>query len=190
MFPAFNFQTGFGIKSVEKSFLLFLRIKVINGILFRIYVFLKKILELLFTLFNNYFYIDFDIWRCSDSRLKSIPIRTSQESVSLRSSHQRCSMKKAVLKNLTKFTGKCEFCEISKNTFTYRTPSLAASVLSSDSQYLVRRVYLSLSVQLGILPALASAFFCNILSNYRPNSCQTIYVSSFRQKQFFDTEKI
>ena len=68
-------------------------------------------------------------------------------------------MKKVVLKNLTKFTGKCEFCEISKNTFTYRTPPLAASVLSSDSQYLVRRVYLSLSVQLGILHAFGLCFF-------------------------------
>ena len=55
-----------------------------------------------------------------------------------RSSHQRCSMKKGVLRDFTKFTGKdlcqslffnkvagltlalvfsCEFCEISKNTF-------------------------------------------------------------------------
>ena len=58
-----------------------------------------------------------------------------------RSSHQRCSMKKGVLRNFTKFTGKhlflrktseaynfikketlaqvfsCEFCEIFKNTF-------------------------------------------------------------------------
>ena len=49
-----------------------------------------------------------------------------------RSSHRRCSVKKVVLRNFTKFTGKvcnflkkeslaqvfsCEFCEISKNTF-------------------------------------------------------------------------
>ena len=52
-----------------------------------------------------------------------------------RSNHQRCSMKKDVLRNFAKFTGKhlcqslffkketlaqvfsCEFCEISKNTF-------------------------------------------------------------------------
>ena len=57
-----------------------------------------------------------------------------------RSSHQRCSIKKGVLRNFTKFTGKhlcqghffkrdsfkkealtqvfsCEFCEISRNTF-------------------------------------------------------------------------
>ena len=60
------------------------------------------------------------------------------------SSHQRCYMKKGVLKNFPKFTGKhlcqslffnkvvgltplaqvfpCEFCEISKNIFFYRTP--------------------------------------------------------------------
>ena len=58
-----------------------------------------------------------------------------------RSSHQRCSLRKGVLRNFAKFTGKhsflracnfikkqtlaqvfsCEFCETSKNTF-YRTP--------------------------------------------------------------------
>ena len=50
----------------------------------------------------------------------------------VRSSHQRCSVRKGVLRNFAKFTGKacnfikketlaqvfpCEFCEISKNTF-------------------------------------------------------------------------
>ena len=58
----------------------------------------------------------------------------------LRSSHQRCSMKKGVLRNFAKFTGKhlcqsnyikketlaqvfsCEFCGISKITFFNRTP--------------------------------------------------------------------
>ena len=62
-----------------------------------------------------------------------------------RSSHQRCSVTKAVLRNFTKFTGKqaeacnfikkealaqvfsCEFCEISKNTFSYRTPLVTTS---------------------------------------------------------------
>ena len=55
--------------------------------------------------------------------------------------------KEGVLRNFTKFTGKhlcqnlsfnkvaglrsCEFCEISKNTFSYRTPPMAASVLRS-----------------------------------------------------------
>ena len=49
---------------------------------------------------------------------------------SYRSSHRRCSVRKGVLRNFAKFTGKqtlaqvfsCEFCEISKNTFSYRTP--------------------------------------------------------------------
>ena len=35
-----------------------------------------------------------------------------------RSSHQRCSVKKVF---------SCEFCEISKNTFSYRTPPVVAS---------------------------------------------------------------
>ena len=67
-----------------------------------------------------------------------------------RSSHERCSVRKGVLRNLAKFTGKhlcqslffnkvagltrketeetlgqvfsCEFCEISKNTFNFRIP--------------------------------------------------------------------
>ena len=74
-----------------------------------------------------------------------------------RSSHQRWSVTKCVLRNFAKFTGKhlchslffkketpahilqlikketlaqvlsCEFCEISKNTFCYRIPLVAAS---------------------------------------------------------------
>ena len=55
---------------------------------------------------------------------------------------QRCSVKKGVLGNFTKFTGKhlcqslffnkvqvfsCEFCEISKNAFFHRTPLVAVS---------------------------------------------------------------
>ena len=76
-----------------------------------------------------------------------------------RSSHQRCSMKKGVLRNFTKFTGKhlCQslffnkvaglspttslkkrlaqvfsfgFCKIPKNNFSYRTPLVAASAYS------------------------------------------------------------
>ena len=57
----------------------------------------------------------------------------------------RCSVKKVFLEISNKFTGKhlwqslfliklqicglffCEFCEISKNTFSYRTPLVAAS---------------------------------------------------------------
>ena len=68
-----------------------------------------------------------------------------------RSSLPEMFCKKCVLRNFTKFTGKhlpqslffnkvaglrrelfsCEFCEISKNTFTCRTPPMAASE-SSD----------------------------------------------------------
>ena len=69
------------------------------------------------------------------------------------SSHRRCSVRKGVLRNFVKFTGKhlcqnmffnkvaglsllekrltqvfyCEFCEIVKNTFFYRPPLVAAS---------------------------------------------------------------
>ena len=58
------------------------------------------------------------------------------------SSRQRYSIKKGVVKNFAKFTGKnlltkilaqafsCEFCEIPKNTFSYRTPPVAASVFA------------------------------------------------------------
>ena len=63
-----------------------------------------------------------------------------------RSSHQEVFCKKVVLRNFSKFAGKrlcqslffikketlaqgfsCEFCEISKNNFFYRTPLVAAS---------------------------------------------------------------
>ena len=58
--------------------------------------------------------------------------RFETESTLFRSRHQRCSVRKGVLRNFTKFIGKhtlvikkgtlakvfsCEFCEISKNTF-------------------------------------------------------------------------
>ena len=63
----------------------------------------------------------------------------------VRSSRPDVLCKKCVLRNFAKFTGKhlcqrlffkiepltqmfsCEFCEISKNTFSYRTPPVAAS---------------------------------------------------------------
>ena len=60
---------------------------------------------------------------------------------------QRCSVRKGVLRNVTKFTGKhlsqaiikketlaqvfsCEFCGISKTTFCYRANPVAASIYS------------------------------------------------------------
>ena len=74
------------------------------------------------------------------TKIKSNPLSPSQKigsPVRIRSSHQRCFVKKGALKNFTKFTGKylCQilflnkvagldlkFCEISKNTFFHRTP--------------------------------------------------------------------
>ena len=57
-----------------------------------------------------------------------------------RSSYRRCSIKKGALKNLVKHlcwslivkfqVWGCEFCEISKNTFFYRTPLVAAFALN------------------------------------------------------------
>ena len=45
-----------------------------------------------------------------------------------KSSHRRCSLKKGVLRNfVVKRCFSCEFCKISKNTFSYRTPQVAAS---------------------------------------------------------------
>ena len=47
-----------------------------------------------------------------------------------RSSYPKVFCKKGVLRNFTKFTAQvfsCEFCEISKNAFFYRTPLVAAS---------------------------------------------------------------
>ena len=77
----------------------------------------------------------------------------------IRSTHRRCSVKKSVLRNFAKVTGKylcqslffnkvaglacnfikkeslaqvfsCEFCEISENTFFHRRPLAAASEIS------------------------------------------------------------
>ena len=61
---------------------------------------------------------------------------------------RRCFYKEGVRRNFTKFTGlrpatllkketlaqvfSCGFCEISKNTFLYRTPLVAASVFMND----------------------------------------------------------
>ena len=64
------------------------------------------------------------------------------EQGTLRSSHPEVFCKKGVLRNFEKFRPhacnfikketlaqvfSCEFCEISKNTFSYRTPPVAAS---------------------------------------------------------------
>ena len=48
---------------------------------------------------------------------------------------RRCFVRKGVLRNFAKFKKEtltqvfsCEFCEVSKNAFSYRTPPVAASV--------------------------------------------------------------
>ena len=90
-------------------------------------------------------------------------------SFTVRSSHQRCSMRKGALRNFAKFTGKhlckslflnkvaglvlqlylkkrlwhvfsCEFCEISKSTFSYRTPPVAASVSTLNNLFIASLV--------------------------------------------------
>ena len=90
---------------------------------------------------------------------------THSQTLRDRNNHQRYSMKKVVLRNFAKFTGKhlcqslflnkvaglrpaillkkrqvfsCEFCEISKTTFSYRTPPVAASFKISESFFLSR----------------------------------------------------
>ena len=74
---------------------------------------------------------------------------------------QRCSVKKCVLRNFAKFTGKhlcqsllacnfikketlaqvcsCDFCEIFENNFFYRTPLVAASNFLLDR--ILKRLY-------------------------------------------------
>ena len=84
--------------------------------------------------------------KCSRRLLKERYVNTVfTYSVFFKSSHWRCSVKKGVVRNFAKFTGNhlcqslfikkeilaqvfsCEFCEISKNTFSYRTLPVAAS---------------------------------------------------------------
>ena len=66
---------------------------------------------------------------------------------------------KGVLRNFTKFTGKhlyqslffkketmvhvlsCEFCKISENTFSYRTPSVAASNILYNLYYIPSQIF-------------------------------------------------
>ena len=83
------------------------------------------------------------------SIFKMSDVRSSQSMkvlVVYRSSHQRCSVRKGVLRNFTEFTGKqtcnfikketlaqvfsCEFCEISENTFFTEPLCTTASLMS------------------------------------------------------------
>ena len=65
---------------------------------------------------------------------------------------QRLFCKTGVSRSFAKFTGKrlrqsflaqvfsCEFCEFFKNTFFYRAPLVAASVVSFQSQIFIKKV--------------------------------------------------
>ena len=102
----------------------------------------------------------------SEETKNLVVIKFHDDSIS-RSSRPEVFCKRGVLRNLVKFTGKhlrqslffnkiaglrpatlakketltqvlsCEFCEISKNTFSYRTPLVAASIFLASCQ--VRR---------------------------------------------------
>ena len=58
---------------------------------------------------------------------------SNSASGSIRSSRPEVFCKKGVLRNSQVFS--CEFCDISKNTFSYRTPPVAASGLFMSLSY-------------------------------------------------------
>ena len=72
-------------------------------------------------LFNSSLYVEAVVRRCSVKKLLIEILQNSQENTCARVSF---SVKKETLTQMFS----CEFCEISKNTFYYRTPLLAASV--------------------------------------------------------------
>ena len=104
-----------------------------------------------------------------------------------RTSLPKVLCKKGVLENLAKFTGKhlrqslfsketlaemfsCEFCVISKNTFSYRTPPVAASECN-----LVNFLFLCLSY---ILLYRFSPSICNLNFNLpMPNTLLILKIS-------------
>ena len=88
-------------------------------------------------------------------------------SPNFRSSHRRCSVRKEIFINFAKFTENtcdrasflnnlfkkrlaqvlsCELCEISKNTISYRTPPVAASIISwcEDFAKTIQAIHLKL----------------------------------------------
>ena len=107
---------------------------------------------------------------------------------SLRSSYQRCSIKKGVLRNFTKFTGKhlcqslktlaqvysCEFCEISNNTFltehVWVTASTHCISKTFTEQFLstwisFRSIHRMCSIKKVLLKSFATFFRTPILKN-------------------------
>ena len=103
-----------------------------------------------------------NLWKLSTFILKqnnseNTRPRLIENSVRAKSSHHHYPSscpelfcKKDVLRNFAKFTGKhlcqslwiCEFCDISTNTFSYRTPLVAASVFWLDTPPLKEKVYI------------------------------------------------
>ena len=69
-----------------------------------------------------------------DERKMNFPVKALNNH---RSSHRRCSVRKVVLRNFAKFTGKhlcqSEFCEISKKTFTEHLWAAASETKCSSS---------------------------------------------------------
>ena len=74
--------------------------------------------------------------------------------------------KKGAIRNFAKFTGKhlcqaqmfsCEFCEISKNSLSYRTPLVAASAITVEEKYSPRilKDYFSLKIDPPIFTSTA-----------------------------------
>ena len=89
---------------------------------------------------------------CASFEQEVIKLHSVDSLWNARKGHQKCSVTRGVLRNFAKFTGKhlcqslffnkvagagttlaqvfsCEFCGISNNTFSYRTPPVAASEL-------------------------------------------------------------
>ena len=100
--------------------------------------------------------------KCTTNKLKCLTHFLIILWLKLRSSHQEVFWEKVILRNFTKLTGKqlcqglffnkvaykacnfikkealaqvfsCEFCETSRNTFSYRTPLVVAFIKFSDS---------------------------------------------------------
>ena len=116
-----------------------------------------------------------------------------------RSSHRRCSIQKGVLKIFGKFTGKhlckslfsnkvaglsptkilketlaqmssCEFCEIFKSNFFYRTPPVAVSTYHSQYLYFSLRYevltkFLSIEKLINNLPMKSGDYFQDFTSS-------------------------
>ena len=113
-----------------------------------------------------------------------------------RSSHQSCSMKKGVLRNFTKFTGKhlcqsletlaqvysCEFCEISNNTFltehVWVTASTHCISKSFTEQFLSTWIsFRSIHRMCSIKKVLLKSFATFLRTHIPKNICERLLLS-------------